>query len=96
MEVLPAGEFIGRFDSPSGRYSLMTYRTSGDLSDFAVRGAVKDNKNPNGPPKNIYWEYPCRDAVVDWLDDDTVRIDGKVLNVRHDVYDWRQKKHLEN
>lgn len=39
--------------------------------------------------KNIYWEYHCENAEIEWIDDTTVEINGKHLKVITDSYDWR-------
>ncbi len=56
--------------------------------DFAVLGRVKNTKNHLS--RNIYWQYHCGTADVQWLNDTTVSINGKVLNVKSDVYDYRR------
>lgn len=38
--------------------------------------------------KNIYWNEE-ETAEIEWLDDDTVTINGRVLHVPTDTYDFR-------
>lgn len=89
MDNLPAGSPLGRFESPDKQYVVVTYLCSGDMSDFAVRAAVSKNGQWWVFPKNIYWDYHRDNATVKWLDGKTVDINGIVLNVEHDEYDWR-------
>ena len=39
--------------------------------------------------KNIYWNYHCTEAKIEWSDEDTVIINGIELNVTNDTYDYR-------
>jgi hypothetical protein len=43
-------------------------------------------------PKNIYWGYPEKEAIVRWITNDVVIINGKVLNIFKDIYDFRRQK----
>ncbi len=93
IDNLPTGELLGRYESPDKRHRLSVYRCDGDATvDYAVRAAVLDKRKPYtlfSPEKNIYWQYRCNNANVQWLDQTTVRINDKILNVERDVYDWR-------
>lgn len=89
LDHLPVGEKLGAFESPDRHYVLTTYVCAGDLSDFAVRAAVSSPGNWLSCPKNIYWEYHSRNATVKWLDQKTVQINDKILNVERDHYDFR-------
>ena len=46
-------------------------------------------KQKSGRSKNIYWQYPCQTATVEWLDHKTVKINDKALDVEKDTYDYR-------
>lgn len=83
-------EIIGTYPSPKGTYILTTYlNNGGNLTvDFAVLGRVKNTKTHLS--RNIYWQYHCSIADVQWLDEMTVIINDKVLNVEADVYDYRR------
>ncbi len=87
MENLPSGELLNSYPSPSGENTVNIYLSDGGATvDFAIRGeAVKSD----GTKKNIYWEYHCSDAQVEWLSDDTVVINDRILNIDTDVYDYR-------
>ena len=41
--------------------------------------------------KKIYWNYPCSDADIVWIDNDTVQINGIELEVFKDIYDYRHE-----
>jgi hypothetical protein len=91
LDFLPTGDPLGSYDSPDKRYRINTYLCNGGATvDYAVRGAVTDNKKVVFPTKTIYWEYHCNSATVKWLDPNTVRINDQMLNVERDVYDWRR------
>ena len=90
LDDLPAGTLTGTFDSPHKHWTIKTYVCSGDLTDDAVRAAVRNNDSKSSGVKNIYWEYHCWGADVVWLDEYHARINTKTLNVETDSYDWRR------
>ena len=49
--------------------------------------SVKDNHSDK--KRNIYWQYHCTDATIQWIDDETAIINGIKLNVWKDTYDYR-------
>lgn len=89
MSSLPTGELIGEYTSSSSDCSVRIYRCRvGATVADAVRGeAVFEN----GKRKNIYWQYRESDAAVRWIDSETVSINGRILNIYHDKYDWRRE-----
>lgn len=89
MESLPVGEFVESYPSPNSENILNIYLCAeGATVDFAIRGEVEKS---DGTKKNIYWEYHCDSAEVEWLSDDTVVINDKTLNINTDAYDWRKE-----
>ena len=76
--------------SPDGRYTVTAYLHNGGATvDYAVLGTVTDNKT--GLKHNIYWQYHCYDAEIEWVDEATVIINDIELNVKKDTYDWRNQ-----
>ncbi|MEG6611795.1 DUF5412 family protein [Pseudoclostridium thermosuccinogenes] len=47
--------------------------------------------NKNGKTKNIYWQYHCEKAEIEWINDEIVIINGVELNVKSEIYDYRRK-----
>lgn len=87
---IPKGELIDQFDSPSGEYSIRVYLINGGATtSFAIRGELIYNQE-NKKSKNIYWNYKEETAIVKWLDDHTVDINGHELDVRVQTFDWRR------
>lgn len=41
--------------------------------------------------RTIYWNYHCEDFNATWIDNKTVKINGKKLNIFKDKYDWRDE-----
>ena len=88
MDNLPQGELMETIYSPNGAYRINSFLVSGNATvDFCVRCEVV--KNSSGEKRNIYWEYRCESAYIEWIDNTTVEINGKHLNVITDSYDWR-------
>ncbi|WP_419960225.1 DUF5412 domain-containing protein [Psychrobacillus sp. BM2] len=89
MESLPEGEFLTEESSPDGKYTLKAYVTNGGATtSYAIRGELVFNEK-SGKTKNIYWNYREEDAEVSWLDNDTVIINNRTLNVPKEKYDFR-------
>lgn len=89
MNALPKGKFVEKYNSPNNHYTLNIYLDNGGATvDFAIRGELVDNQKHT--KKNIYWAYHESSANVDWLNDYTVDINNIVLDVRKEVYDYRQ------
>lgn len=89
MENLPTGDLLNSYPSPNGENLINVYLCDGGATvDFAIRGEVV---RLDGTKKNIYWEYHCDQADVEWLSDDTVVINDQTLNIYTDVYDWRKE-----
>lgn len=88
MDQLPNGEFMDTVYSPNGTYQINSYLVSGNATtDFSVRCEVVEISS--GKKRNIYWEYHCETADIEWIDDTNVKINEKKLNVITDSYDWR-------
>ena len=88
---LPEGEFLQLIESPKGDYTVKAYVSeSGATVADAVRVEVIYHQKRD-KTKNIYWGYRESEAEIIWLDNDTVSINGIVLDVRKEVYDWRKE-----
>lgn len=73
--------------SPDGKYNLEAYRTEpGATVDFSIRVLII-NDNRKDIIYDAYHEY---EAKIDWIDNSTVSINGKTLDIsRGEKYDWR-------
>ena len=91
MSKLPDGELQKEIESPNGELSIKIYLHSPSLSADAIRGELNFERKKR-KPKNIYWSYMESDAEVVWINEYTVNINGKTLDVFNDTYDWRQDK----
>ena len=81
-------DIISVLDSPDGNYEIVVYRNNGGATvNYTLLCAIRSTTT--GKEKNIYWKYHCEDVSIQWLDDETVKIDGVELNVRKDTYDYR-------
>lgn len=83
-------EPINSVSSPDNRYTVTAYLNNGGATtSYAVLGKVKDNRT--GIKRNIYWQNRCDEAEIEWLDETTVIINGIELNVKKDIYDYRNR-----
>ncbi len=85
------GEFITEETSPNGDYTVKTFLNSGGATvDWSVLGVLYFNNNDN-EPKNIYFQYEEVDGIIEWVDNDTVRINDQTIEVPDGFYDYRRK-----
>lgn len=86
-------ELIATYSSPNGTYELNMYRNNGGAtSDYAVLGVLTKPDDADYS-RNIYWNNNCDEANAEWLDDDTVVINGtKIDDVLKNKYDFRYMK----
>lgn len=83
MYHLPKGDFIESLDSPSGEYTIKSYRYSGGATvDWHLRVEVINNSTNKAT--NIYYKYHEYDSTMEWLDDNNVIINGEKLNIHTD------------
>lgn len=88
MSNLPKGELISTVQCDSCGKTLNVYLVNGGATtDYSIRGEIVYN---NGYHKNIYWSYHESNADVSWVSCDEININGHVLNVCKDRYDWRR------
>lgn len=91
MNRLPTGEYLTEELSPDGKYTLKAYvNNGGATSSYSVRGELVFNKR-NNKTKNIYWNYREDTATITWSDNDTVVINGHLLDVPNEKFDFRNQ-----
>lgn len=92
LQRLPEGEFLTQSVSPGSTYTVRAYVVDGGATvAYSVRGALVVNDGSK-KEKNIYWNYREESAEINWIDDDTVEINGHQLNVLNEKYDFRNSK----
>ena len=89
IQRIDGQEVITICESPDSSYTVTAYLNSGGATTaFSVLGTVRNNKTER--EHNIYWNYRCTTANINWVDDNTVNINGVTLDVRKDIYDYRR------
>ena len=85
-------ELIAKSASPNNTYTVEVYKNSGGATtDYAILCVLHYN-DESKKDRNIYWDYHCDDANIEWTDEDTVVINGKTINdVTKDKYDFRSE-----
>ncbi|WP_156423955.1 DUF5412 domain-containing protein [Planococcus kocurii] len=92
MQRLPEGEFLTESVSPNGAYTIRAYVTNGGATvAYAIRGELVFNEE-NKKDENIYWNYREDSATIQWVDEDTVDINGHLLRVPKEKYDFRNEQ----
>ena len=88
IQHIDGQEKIAETVSPDDRYTVTAYvNDGGATSGYAVLCTAVNNKT--GRARNIYWQYRCEEAKMQWTDDWIVVINGIELDVKKDSYDWR-------
>ncbi len=79
--------FVTASQSPDGTYQLEAYRTEpGATVDFSIRVYIVRGEGK----ERIYDAYHEQEAVINWENDTTVSINGKVLDLsKGETYNWR-------
>jgi len=91
MNRLPTGEYLTEKTSPEGTYTLKTYLVDGGATtSYSIRGELVFN-NKDKKTKNIYWNYREETADIEWINNDTVIINGHSLDVPKDKFDFRNQ-----
>lgn len=90
IQRIDGQEYLTELSSPDGTYTVTAYLNNGGATTgYAVLGTLENNEN--GKVKNIYWQYRCEKAEMEWLNDETIKINGIVLKVKNEIYDYRRK-----
>lgn len=90
IDHLPDGELLSEEVSPSGIYTVRTYISNPHSTVVpAVRGEVIYH-NTFDTKRNIYWAYRIEEGKIEWINKHVVSINGRVLDVRKDEYDFRK------
>ena len=91
IEGIKGEECIGKKRSPDNRYEAQAFRNNGGATtDYAVLVVLIDLKN--GTEKNIFWDYHCDYVEMKWNSNNIIEINGIVLKVPDQVYDYRKNK----
>lgn len=87
LQEINGQDYISKSDSADGNYTVTAYLNDGDNSDYAVLCTVTDNST--GETRNIYWNNNCANANIQWVNNETVVINGTVVNVKNGGFDYR-------
>lgn len=81
--------FLIASQSPDGKYNLEAYRTEpGATVDFSIRVYLTTNDKKS----LIYDAYHEYEAKIIWIDNTTVSINGKTLDIlQGEKYNWRMQ-----
>lgn len=88
--MIKGEECIRKIRSPDSRYEAQVFRNNGGATtDYAVLVVLVDLKSRT--EKNIFWEYHCDKAEIEWHSKNKIEINGIVLKVPNEVYDYRKE-----
>ena len=81
-------ELIAESTSPNGTYTINAYLNNSHATTlFTVLGELVFNER-NKRPIKVFWGK-TESAKIEWIDDDTVKINNIKLELPHDTYDYR-------
>lgn len=90
IQKINGQQYITESTSPDGKYTVTAYLNNGGATtSYAVLGTLKNNSN--NKTKNIYCQYRCEKADMEWISDDTIKINGTQLQVENEIYDFRRE-----
>lgn len=88
INAIKPGTEIAQSISPSGDYTITVYLNDGGATTgYAVLCVLNDGRKT----KNVYWNYPCGSADIEWLSDDIVSINKQILDIsKKEIFDYRR------
>lgn len=94
---LVSEEYISTSTSPDKTYTLETYKVNGGATvDYSIK-VYKTGDTTSFGKTLIYNKYHEYDAEIEWIDNDTVLINGVALDLSKDeTYDWRNDPNDNN
>lgn len=87
LNAMPEGEKLAEYPSPDGEKLLTTHFIDG--RGATVAWSVRAEVTAGGSTRNIYYQYGLKDIEARWLDNETVEINGLVLNIYEDTHEDR-------
>lgn len=89
IQGVPKGDLVAESLSPNKNYQLRLYELGGEATvDFGRIGEIEYlDKDVN---KVIYFNYHENKNHIKWLSGTIVNINGKTLDVRQDVYNYKR------
>ena len=89
LQEINGQELINEVISSDERYLIKVYRNTGSATaNISILCTLTDNHTQM--TKNIYWEQKVHDAIIDWIDNNTVSINKVILKLPEETYDWRK------
>ncbi len=85
---LPQGYPGQTLQSPNGDFEAQVYHMSGFLDYKDIRVDVVNNQT--GKKKMIYYDFVDKALDIMWVEDYTLKIEDKTLNVVSDKFDYRK------
>jgi len=86
---IPKQLMIEEKTSPNGTYTVKAYLSDmGATTSYSIVAELIFNKE-NRKAKNIYFKNKQNSVEINWIDNDTVEINGIELDVPYEVYDYR-------
>lgn len=94
-ELNGTGELIESFSSPNGQYVATSFLIDDGGATVASRVRVsitsKNNEKEDFNDETMYWGYRESDADIKWLDDHTLIINGRKIDILNEetYYNWK-------
>lgn len=91
MDDLPKGDFLFSAMSNDTKKTLKIYRVEVINLGTGIRGELITNEDGKEIKRNIYWQINKENAIVSWVNSETVMINGEKININEEGYDCRSK-----
>lgn len=87
-QSVPKGDLLRKVNSPQRENCAYIYQgTEGATVDDSVIVEIKNNKT--NKKKIIYVQYHQSDVTTKWINENTIQIGKRKMDIEKDVYDWR-------
>lgn len=87
---LPKGYLNETIPSKDGKYEARVYNYSGFINYKNVRVEIYSKNTDDS--KTIYYNFVDGPLHILWINENTIKIENKTLNVKKDTYDFRKDK----
>ena len=93
LNSLPEGEFLYSSMAPDNNTTISVYRVSAPFGNAVRAECLLLSETGTVSKRNVFWQTGTETAIVGWLDNNTVTINSKNINLLNgEIFDSRYQK----